>query len=54
MVSKMVPIGTDGEKESSIYSTRMLNFTAADQADVVNLIIDAELVQYPNFSIYGV
>lgn len=45
MRSETVPNGTDGVKEPSINSTRILNTIAADQADVMNLLIDAELKQ---------
>ena len=46
----MVPIGTDGVKEPSINSTGMLNIIAADQAGLMNLIIDTKLKQ--NFKLF--
>ena len=45
MVSKTVPISTEGIKEPSINSTRMLHIIATNQVGVMNLIIDAELTQ---------
>ena len=39
----MVPTGMDGIKESSINSTTILNVVAANQAGVMNVIIDAKL-----------
>ena len=54
MVSKTVPTGTDGDKEASINSTRMLNITAADQVGVMNLILDAELKQNSKLFVHDV
>ena len=54
MRSEMVPNGTDGVKEPSINSTRMLNIIAADQAGVMNLIIDAELKQNSEVFVHDV
>ena len=41
MMSKIVLIGTDGIKEPSNNSTRMLNIIAANQVGAMNLIINA-------------
>ena len=49
MRSETVPNGTDGVKEPSINSTRMLNIIAADQAGAMYLIIDAELEKNSKF-----
>ena len=54
MVSKRVPIGTNNVKEPSIKSTKMLNIIAADQAGVMNLIIDAELKQNSKLFVHNV
>ena len=45
MVSKMVSIGKDGVKEPSLSSARILNVITANQAGVINVIIDANLKQ---------
>ena len=50
MVSETVPIATDGNKEPLINSTRILNITAADQADTMYLIINAKLKQNSEWS----
>ena len=54
MVSKTVPIGTDGVKEPSINWTRNLNVTAADQTGVMSAIIDDELKQNSKHSVHGI
>ena len=54
MVSKTVPIGTDGVKEPSINSTRNLYVIAADQAGVMNIIIDAGLKQNSNLFVHDI
>jgi hypothetical protein len=53
MVSKTVPMGIKGIKESSINSTRMLNIIATNQAGVMNLIIDAKLKQNSNLFVHN-
>ena len=54
MVSKTGHLGTDGVKESSINSTRILNIIAANQAGVMHLIIDAELKQNSKLFVHEV
>ena len=54
MVSETVPINTDGDKELLINSTWMLIIIVADQVDVINLIIDAELKQNSKLCVHGV
>ena len=43
MVSETVPVVTDSVKEPSINSTRNLTVIAANQAGIMNVIIDAKL-----------
>ena len=52
MASTTVSIGTDGIKEPSIDSIRMLNIIAADQAGVMNLTIDTNLKQNSEFFVH--
>ena len=54
MVSETVPIDTDGIKEPSINSTRMLAIIAANQAGITNLIIDAKLKQNSKLFVHDV
>ena len=54
MVSKIVPISTDGAKESLINSNEMLNFITADQAGVMDVFIDAELKQNSKLFVHGI
>jgi hypothetical protein len=50
MASELVSIGTDGNTEPPIDSTRTLNATAADQVTLMILTIDDESKQNSIFS----
>ena len=54
MVSWTDPIGTDGVKEPSINSIKMLNVIVANQTGVMNVIIDAKLKQNSELFIHDI
>ena len=54
MVSKTVPIGTDGVKEPSINSTKILNVIASNQAGVMSVIVDDKLKQSSKIFVYEI